>query len=223
MNDLTDIFDRICSSGRMIVSQQRGEPDLTREENHRVLEHLYKTNPTNFTYRFGSLLTDEELKRYFDPTADFIQSITKENREKLRANRRFNHMQKLMAQGTYFSDEAMKERSPLLYEQLIEKYQQGEKRTPVLKTAQAPLTDFYMEHLESLNHHQRVEDELRREEEEDDDEEDEEDEEGEDEDKREYSKEEKDLYHQEFLAIHQGMTSFLRWDSRANFQCFFFF
>ena len=206
MTELAAIFDRICSSGLTIVSQQRNEPDLTRDENHRVLQRLYETNPSSFVYRFASILTDDELNRHFDPNADFIRQLTKTNREKTRANRRFTYMQQLLANGTYFSEESMKERSPLLYEQMISKYNHGVNRTPVLKTAQGVLTDFYMEHLESLNHHERVEAELRLEEEEDDDDEEEDDEE-------DHPNAERDLYQQEFLAIHKGKT-----DSTGSFR-----
>ena len=207
--DMTSVFDRICSSNLVIASQQRDEPDLTNEQKHTVLHRLYTNNPANFIYRYGSLLSDDELQQHFDPEADYIRQIVKSNRHKLHANRRYTYMQQLLANGTYFSDEAMKERSPLLYEQLIGKYGANASDQKVTRTANGPLADFYMEHLESMNHHERVQEELQREdrfrggdddeESQDDDEEDED-----DDDESKYSSVERDLYHQECLNIHKG-------------------
>ena len=199
------MFDRICLSNVVISSQQRGEPEFTREQKHDILHHLYTTNPANFIYRFGSLLTDDELKQHFDGNTDYIRQIATPHRHKIRANRRYVYMQQLLANGTYFSDEAMKERSPLLYEQMIGKYNDETTTELVKRTANGPLADFYMEHLESLNHQERVENEfddeerLRRDDESDSDNDDEEDEE-----EKKYSSTERNLYRQEFLAIQKG-------------------
>jgi hypothetical protein len=197
------MFDRICSNNIPIASQQRNEPDLTREQKHAILHDLYTTNPAKFIYRFGSLLTDHELKQHFDSNADYIRQISASNRHKIRANRRYTYMQQLLANGTYFSDESMKERSPLLYEQMIEKYNNNTNNQLVTRTANGPLADFYMEHLESMNHHERVEKEFKNEEQlrvEADSESDDED----DEDENQYSSTERNLYRQEFLAIQKG-------------------
>jgi hypothetical protein len=197
------MFDRICLSNIVIASQQRNEPDFTREQKHDILYHLYTTNPANFIYRFGSLLTDDELKQHFDSNADYIRQIATPNRHKIRANRRYAYMQQLIANGTYFSDESMKERSPLLYEQMIEKYNDGTKTQLVTRTANGPLADFYMEHLEAINHQERLEKELENEEQlrndVDDNESDDEDEE-----ENKYSSTERNFYREEFLAIQKG-------------------
>jgi len=198
--EITSMFDRICSSNIVIASQQRNEPDFTREQKHDILHHLYSTNPANFIYRFGSLLTDDELKQNFDSNADYIRQIATPNRHKIRANRRYTYMQQLLANGTYFSDEAMKERSPLLYEQMIGRYNDNTTNELVLRTANGPLADFYMEHLESLNHQERVEKEFENEEQLRNDE----DSESNDEDEDKYSSTERDLYRREFLAIQKG-------------------
>ena len=124
--NIASMFNRICSSNIVIASQQRNEPDLTDEQKHDILHHLYITSPDKFIFRFGSLLTDDELKEYFDPNADYIRQIATPNRHKRRTNRRYTYMQQLLTNGTYFSDEAMKERSPLLYEQMIGRYNDNE-------------------------------------------------------------------------------------------------
>jgi hypothetical protein len=199
--DTMSMFDRICSSNIVIASQQRNEPDFTREQKHDILHHLYSTNPANFIYRFGSLLTDDELKQHFDSNADYIRRIASSNRLKIRTNRRYTYMQQLLANGTYFSDEAMKERSPLLYEQMIGRYDDNTSTQLVTRTANGPLADFYMEHLESINHRERLEEEFENEEQlrnDGDSESDDED------DENKYSSAEKDLYRQEFLAIQKG-------------------
>lgn len=202
--DVTNMFDRICSSNVVIASQQRNEPEFTREQKHEILNRLYRTNPANFIYRFGSLLTDDELRAHFDSNADYMQQILSSNRSKIRANRRYAYMQQLIANGKYFSDEAMKERSPLLYEQMIGNYNQS--RELVTRTANGPLSDFYMEHLESITHHERLEQEFEKEEQlrhDENNETDDSDNEDEDDDNK-YSSAETDLYREEFLAIQKG-------------------
>jgi hypothetical protein len=200
--DLTSIFNRICSSNLVIASQQRNEPDFTCEQKHDILHHLYTENPANFIYRFGSLLTDNELRQYFDPDTDYIRQIATSNRHKIRANRRFTYMQQLLSNGTYFSDEAMKERSPLLYEQMVGKYDGDRTKELVTRTANGPLADFYMEHLESLNHQERVVEELENEQQSWNDVDSESDDD--DDDEKKYPNAEMDLYRQEFLAIQKG-------------------
>ncbi|UJR13773.1 hypothetical protein I4U23_000783 [Adineta vaga] len=200
--NITSMFDRICASNLVIVSQQRNEPDFTYEQKHTILHHLYSTNPENFIYRFGSILTDDDLKEFFDPNTDYIRQISIPNRHKIRSNRRYTYMQQLIENGTYFSDEAMKERSPLLYEQMIGKYETDDTNKQLVKrTADGPLSDFYMEHLESMNHHERVEQEFEKEEQSRcQDKEDSESEDDNDDDVK-YPSAERDLYRQEFLAI----------------------
>lgn len=204
--DITSMFDHICSSNVVIVSQQRNEPDLTQEQKHTILHRLYTTNPENFIYRFGSLLTDDELRQHFDSNTDYMKQITNSNRHKIRANRRYTYMQQLLTNGTYFSDEAMKERSPLLYEQMIGKYKDNTTKQLVTRTANGPLADFYMEHLESMNHQERVIKEFENEEQSyiDNDDDNESIDEDEDEEENKYSSTERNLYREEFLAIQKG-------------------
>ncbi|CAF4595112.1 unnamed protein product [Rotaria socialis] len=210
------MFDRICSSNVVIASQQRNEPEFTYEQKQEILNQLYKTNPANFIHRFGSLLTDNELRKYFDPNADYVHQILTSNRNKIRANRRYTYMQQLIARGSYFSDEAMKERSPLLYEQMIEKYNDKETTPLIARTANGPLADFYMEHLESINYQERLEKEFEKEERlrhgghiESDDDDESDDNDGEEENAKNYTNTERDLYRQEFLAIQKGKDDYI--------------
>lgn len=202
------MFDRICAGNVVIASQQRGEPDFTAEQKHEILQRLYSANPANFVYRFGSLLTDDDLHDHFDPNADYIRHIATPNRHKLRANRRYAYMQQLLTNGTYFSDEAMKERSPLLYEQMVGRYDDGSNPQKVTRTASGPLADFYMEHLESMNHQERVEEEFEQEARTRMDESD--DEEDDDDDDEACPNAEREMYRQEFLAIQKGKLRGMR-------------
>ena len=198
------MFDRICSNNAVIISQQRNEPDLTREQKHEILHSLYTKTPANFIYRFGFSITDDQLKQHFDPNADYIRQLLTFNRHKIRANRRYTYMQQLLTDGTYFSDEAMKERSPLLYEQMIGKYNNNQTNSLVTRTANSPLADFYMEHLEAICYQERLEKEFENEEKlrfDDNDDQEYYDEE------RNYSNRERDLYRQEFIAIQKGEYS----------------
>ncbi|CAF1036575.1 unnamed protein product [Didymodactylos carnosus] len=221
------MFDRICTSNAVIKSQQRNEPDLTLDEKYSLLNELYLSSPSKFLYRYGLYLNAEDLKSNFNETivsaSDesiqvYIQELlsTINKRKKVAANRRYVYMQQLLKQGVYFSDEEMKTREPLLFEQLIEHYS-DKKSTRKPTSTTGVLSDFFMEHLESVHYNERVKQEKQQEynlngeysdneQLENDDDDDEEESEMEDDSeppppKSKYSDEERELYRQEFLSI----------------------
>ena len=129
-------FDKILSSNQVIKSQQRGDPELTKEEKSSILSNMLLSSPGSFLRRFGSLLDLEDLT-YFVTSTDYeVQYRTKElkrllngnNRQKRTNNRRYKAIEELTRNSDYFSEQEMKERCPLLYEQYIGKFLSDEER-----------------------------------------------------------------------------------------------
>lgn len=130
------MFCKILSSNCIIKSQQRGEPDLTEKQKTDILVDILHRRPGAFLMRFGSLLDEADLS-YFDSKEDFeVTFRVKELRRSLSAgsqqkrvrNRRYECLKELTANTSYFSEEDMRDRNPLLYEYYIGKYLTEEER-----------------------------------------------------------------------------------------------
>ena len=127
----TLMLNRIARSEAHFKHQQRGEPDLKEDEKLDIAAKVLDSNPVTFLLRFGNHLAEEDL--HFFTTLQgsyevdfYIKEIRRQldvrkNKQKIR-NRRYEAMQKLMVEGSYFSDTEMKGRDPLLYEQMIGQY-----------------------------------------------------------------------------------------------------
>ena len=135
-----DMFAKIVSSGLTVKSQQRGEPDLTKEQKFEVLASLLHQKPGAFLMRFGKVLDERDLC-WFDQLlktdfeVDFrVRELHKnlamssKSRENMVKNRRYQYLQELMVGGSYFSEEEMRNRNPLLYEHYIGQYLSEEER-----------------------------------------------------------------------------------------------
>ena len=135
-----DMFTKVMRSGLTIKSQQRGEPDLTREQKFETLQSLLYEKPGAFLMRFGTVLDDKDLV-WFDRLSstnfevDFrVKELRKnlamssKSREKVVKNRRFEYLKELMDSSSYFSEEEMRNRNPLLYEHYIGQYLSEEER-----------------------------------------------------------------------------------------------
>lgn len=135
-----DMFTKVMRSGLTIKSQQRGDPDLTQEEKFEALQTLLYEKPGAFLMRFGKVLDDKELA-WFDRLSatnfevDFrVKELRKnlamssKSRENVVKNRRFEYLKELMDSSSYFSEEEMRNRNPLLYEHYIGQYLSEEER-----------------------------------------------------------------------------------------------
>ena len=135
-----DMFAKIVATGLTVKSQQRGDPDLTREQKFEVLASLLHQRPGAFLMRFGNVLGERDLS-WFDhlrPTdfeVDFrVKQLHKnlamssKSRENVVKNRRFQYLKELMNSSSYFSEEEMHNRNPLLYEHYIGQYLSEEER-----------------------------------------------------------------------------------------------
>ena len=135
-----DMFTKVVRSGLTIKSQQRGEPDLTQEQKLEALRSLLHEKPGAFLMRFGKVLDDKDLAWFdrlssMDFEVDFrVKELRKnlamssKSRENVVKNRRFEYLKELMDSSSYFSEEEMRNRNPLLYEHYIGQYLSEEER-----------------------------------------------------------------------------------------------
>uniref|UniRef100_K7F555 Coiled-coil domain containing 97 n=1 Tax=Pelodiscus sinensis TaxID=13735 RepID=K7F555_PELSI len=154
-----------------------------------ILRALYRDKPVVFLERFRRALRVEHLGCFAHLAARYeVRFYCDEVRRAGRAkagrtrvrNKRYAALQQLIKGGEYFSDEQMRAREPLLYEQYIGQYLSEEELLALGSQAQAGpcslsgvLMDSYQEQVLQLRLHIQQEQEhacMEEEEEEDDDE-----------------------------------------------------
>lgn len=145
------MLQAIAASHLPVCSQQQGEPDLTEHEKVAILSQLYHEKPLVFLERFRTCLREEHLVCFGhlrgDHRADFYcAEVARQGtarprtlRTRLR-NRRYAALRKLIQGGEYFSDEQMRFRAPLLYEQYIGQYLTQEELSARTPAPQVPRT-----------------------------------------------------------------------------------
>lgn len=131
VNQVRAMLCRIASSDAVVKSQQRGEPDVNVDEKVAMLQEILEKKPTSFLMRFGRHLAEEDLRNFEHLRGDYeidfrlneVKNIidSKKTKTGIR-NRRFECLQRLMKDSDYFSEENMRKRSPLLYEEYIGQY-----------------------------------------------------------------------------------------------------
>lgn len=128
---LTSMITAIAASGSPVKSQQLGEPDLTLEQKEKVLMDQYKSKPLVFLERYQAHLKPEHLEAFSHLNSDcraqyYCKEIQRRasstaDRKRVR-NHRYAALRTLQNEGQYFSEEQMRVRDPLLYEQYIGQY-----------------------------------------------------------------------------------------------------
>ncbi|XP_043933492.1 coiled-coil domain-containing protein 97 isoform X1 [Protopterus annectens] len=128
---LEKMFNAIANSNSYIKSQQKDEPDLTHQQKVDILKDLFIHRPVVFLERFKKVLQESHLICFShlagNYEVDFYcseirkSSLKKVSRTRVR-NKRYAALQKLIKDGEYFSDEQMRSRDPLSYEQYIGQY-----------------------------------------------------------------------------------------------------
>ncbi|XP_030402573.1 coiled-coil domain-containing protein 97 [Gopherus evgoodei] len=185
---LLAMLTAVANSPLPVRSQQKDEPDLTAEEKLAILRALYRDKPVVFLERFQRALRVEHLGCFAHLAARYeVRFYCDEVRRAARGkaghtrvrNKRYAALQQLIKGGEYFSDEQMRAREPLLYEQYIGQYLNDEELLTLGNQALAGpcslsgvLLDSYQEQVLQLRLHiqQEQEDACMEEEEEDDDE-----------------------------------------------------
>ncbi|XP_077411677.1 coiled-coil domain-containing protein 97 [Vanacampus margaritifer] len=125
------LLESVVASGSQVKSQQIGDAELTAEERRKELLLQYRNKPLVFLERYHRWLKPEHLPAFSqvsnDPRAqhysEVIQKQAAGNTHKTQIrNQRYAALRALQKEGLYFSEEQMRTREPLLYEQYIGQY-----------------------------------------------------------------------------------------------------
>lgn len=130
-----------CKGDIHFKSQQRDEDDINIETKHEIASKIYQQSKSNFLQRFGKHLKPEHIEHFRQYISDasegyeiayYLKELTRyhdmELRKKDVRNRRFQAMQQMKINSSYFSEIEMMQRNPLLYEHLIGQYMTEEER-----------------------------------------------------------------------------------------------
>ncbi|KAK6183144.1 hypothetical protein SNE40_010676 [Patella caerulea] len=140
-------------------SQQRGDPDLTFVEKYKIAHEILLKNPSKFLERFQDYLNLEDLnyfeKFYGNYEIDFYvlhikQNLNKVTSAKIVKNRRYSAMQKLVSEGDYFSEDEMKYRDPLLYEDMVGQYLTSDEIQSCVDKTDLKFSTILLKHIDQL-------------------------------------------------------------------------
>ena len=121
------MIDRLIQTDAHFKHQQRGEPDLTAEEKSNIALSILEKSSVLFLERFSKFLSLEDVEFFQDQRQDYgvsfyieeIQRRCKDTKHNVVKNRRYQALQELIERGEYFSEEEMKWRDPLLFDQMV--------------------------------------------------------------------------------------------------------
>ncbi|XP_018523248.1 coiled-coil domain-containing protein 97 [Lates calcarifer] len=141
------MVEAIALSGSLVKSQQIGDAELTLEQRREELLHQYRNKPLVFLERYHACLKPQHLSAFdhvsSDPRAQHYSKVIQTrsagctNRTRVR-NQRYAALRALQREGQYFSEEQMRIREPLLYEQYIGQYLTDEE---MLERSQGAMLD----------------------------------------------------------------------------------
>ncbi|XP_068435092.1 coiled-coil domain-containing protein 97 [Clinocottus analis] len=128
---VNDMVDALAMSGSQVKSQQKGDAELTLKQRRDELLHQYRSRPLVFLERYHASLKPQNLSAFAhvssDPRVLHYSNVIQRraaaftNRTRVR-NQRYAALRVLQSEGEYFSEEQMRIREPLLYEQYIGQY-----------------------------------------------------------------------------------------------------
>ncbi|KAL6457159.1 hypothetical protein MHYP_G00341220 [Metynnis hypsauchen] len=218
-SSLTSMMQAIATSGSPVKSQQLGEPDLTVEEKKEVLMEQYKAKPLVFLERYHVYMKPEHLEAFSHLSSDcraqyYCTEVQKRasssaNRTRVR-NHRYAALRALQREGQYFSEEQMRFREPLLYEQYIGQYLSEEeilqRSEEAMQKGPGSLADLLIDSYQERQLQNRLQDEQERQQCAEEEEEEQEEEENDESRQAEWepTAEEKAMLREEFLSqMHQ--------------------
>lgn len=159
-----EMLQRLSQSSAHFKHQQRNEPDLMPEEKFEIARSVFEKSPALFLSRFKKHLTCDDVACFEEYIGDYeidfhLKEILRINslsykRNKVK-NRRYKALLQMMSIGDeYFTEEAMKARDPLLYEEMIGQYLTKEERCLKAEDAMSKdefvLSNFLMKHIEQI-------------------------------------------------------------------------
>ncbi|XP_046577626.1 coiled-coil domain-containing protein 97-like [Haliotis rubra] len=182
-----NMISRVAKSEAHFKHQQRGDPDLSYEEKVQIATEVLSKGPGRFLARFGQFLAIEDVDYFVDFKEDYevdfyLKEILKQqdkvHSQKVVKNRRYAAMQELLSQGDYFSEEEMKWRDPLLYEQMVGNFLTEEEIQSKVDKTDLRFSNILLKHIDQIEENalyarQKEAEECQEEEEEDSEEEEE--------------------------------------------------
>ncbi|XP_056144245.1 coiled-coil domain-containing protein 97 [Lampris incognitus] len=134
-SSVNDMVEAVAVSGSPVKSQQIGEAELTLAQRREELLQQFRSKPLVFLERYQAHLKPQHLAAFShvssDPRAQHYcqviqrRAIGRTDRTRVR-NQRYAALRALQREGQYFSEEQMRIREPLLYEQYIGQYLKDE-------------------------------------------------------------------------------------------------
>ncbi|XP_028318615.1 coiled-coil domain-containing protein 97 [Gouania willdenowi] len=144
---VNSMIEVVACSGSLVKSQQVGDAELTLEERRVELLQQYQSRPLVFLERYHACLKPQYLSAFShvssDPRAQHYSKVIQRRsagsttRTRVK-NQRYAALRALQQGGQYFSDQQMRMREPLLYEQYIGQYMTDEE---VLEHSQEAMLD----------------------------------------------------------------------------------
>jgi len=132
----------ISSPTAFFRNQQKNEPDLSQDEKRSICIDLYSKHPVQFLSRYYQYLDSEDVPCFRDSQHSisedskydfdyYLQEMAKrksavvsdDHPDPIVKNRRYAALKKLIENGEYFSDYEMRDRDPLLFDQMVGQYQ----------------------------------------------------------------------------------------------------
>ncbi|XP_029363664.1 coiled-coil domain-containing protein 97 isoform X2 [Echeneis naucrates] len=141
------MIEAVAVSRSLVKSQQIGEAELTVDQRRQELLQQYSSRPLVFLERYHACLKPQHLSAFAHVSSDprthhyskVIQRRADGCPDKTRIrNQRYAALRALQKEGQYFSEEQMRIREPLLYEQYIGQYLTDEE---VLERSQEAMLD----------------------------------------------------------------------------------
>ncbi|XP_050404643.1 coiled-coil domain-containing protein 97 isoform X2 [Patella vulgata] len=156
---ISQMLTNLSQTDAHFKSQQRGDPDLTLVEKYKIAHEILSKNPSKFLERFHDYLNLEDLN-YFEKFCgnyeiDFYVTHIKQNLNKITSakivkNRRYSAMQKLVSEGDYFSEDEMKYRDPLLYEEMVGQYLTSDEIQSRVDKTDLKFSTILLKHIDQL-------------------------------------------------------------------------
>ena len=199
-------------------SQQRDDPEWTTKQKEDMARQILDQSPGQFLARYGTLLPSPHLDYFRDKYDNYevqfrLKELSQDGcrfvRTKQARNRRYAALRNMIqAQDDYFSEESMKARNPLLYQELIGQHMSEQEKAvqEKINRSNCALSTIILDHMDLNRERDLVKQQKRQETEEEFDDDSEDEDEAEEEKKEPIEDEdEKRRLKDEFVqAMHQS-------------------
>lgn len=133
-DEFTKLLEELSNNPDVFCkTQQRDETDISGDEKIKFLTDIFDKSKANFLSRFGRFLNTDRINLFQQFEEDpkngyeikfhlkYLRQRQSKSKKRLR-NKRYAALKRLVEKGSYFSENEMMKRNPLLYEQLVGQY-----------------------------------------------------------------------------------------------------